>query len=329
MSDESAPSSGLQTSTNDASNSSRAQGGNGGSQDRRSRNRRAFNKKRESFLADLMRSIDMLVYAELSAIYYMDCSFLRLVVRALVQFVLLTPKSAIFPEPPQNRPIGIIFGSNILCILLHMLLSAPQASEATRGYLHGGLAMDFIGQKGPSSKLHLVFLDFLVLGLQLVNLGVLLIRQKAKEASESPTATPACTTTPVTAAPAQTLEFEERGQHSSDHQPVDIELQNMNTNGRGEPTNEETSSSERERETLLASSTSSRASDSHIFDAFNSGEIMIADLNLPAMIVGQFLDYRHPLPQAGNPVTSGMAAASFTRTGTGFRIRVGNRIWGV
>ena len=41
-------------------------------EDRRKRNRRLFNKKREAFLADLMRTIDILVYAELSTIYYME-----------------------------------------------------------------------------------------------------------------------------------------------------------------------------------------------------------------------------------------------------------------
>lgn len=207
-----------------------------------------------------------------------------------------------------------------------MYLSAPQAGEATRGYLHGGLAMDFIGQKGPSSKLHLVLLDFLVLGLQLVNLGILLVRHKAKEASGTATASASATAAP---APTQTLDFEERGQLSSDHQAVDIELQNLNSAGREEATVEESPVNEREREALLASSTAPRSSDSHIFDAFNSGEIMIADLNLPTMIVEQFLNYRHPLPQIDQPVTPGMATASFTGTGLGFRMRIGNRIWGI
>jgi len=40
--------------------------------ERRQRNRRLFNKKREAFLADLMRDVDILVYAELSAVYYME-----------------------------------------------------------------------------------------------------------------------------------------------------------------------------------------------------------------------------------------------------------------
>jgi hypothetical protein len=38
------------------------------------RNKAAFNKKRDAFLQDLLRNIDLLIYAELSAIYYMECA---------------------------------------------------------------------------------------------------------------------------------------------------------------------------------------------------------------------------------------------------------------
>jgi len=41
-------------------------------QERRKRNRLLFNKKREYFLKDFSRSIDILIYAELAAIYYME-----------------------------------------------------------------------------------------------------------------------------------------------------------------------------------------------------------------------------------------------------------------
>ena len=40
--------------------------------DRRRRNRENFNKRRGELLDDLIRSIDLLVFAELSAIYYME-----------------------------------------------------------------------------------------------------------------------------------------------------------------------------------------------------------------------------------------------------------------
>ncbi len=38
--------------------------------------------------------------------------------------------------------------------------------------MHGSLLLDFVGQKGPTSKIRLVALDVLVLGLQLLMLAV-------------------------------------------------------------------------------------------------------------------------------------------------------------
>ena len=40
--------------------------------DKLAKNRKLFNKKREAFLTDLLRNMDILTYAELSAIYYME-----------------------------------------------------------------------------------------------------------------------------------------------------------------------------------------------------------------------------------------------------------------
>lgn len=40
--------------------------------ERLQRNKATFNKKRDAFLQDLLRNIDLLIYAELSAVYYME-----------------------------------------------------------------------------------------------------------------------------------------------------------------------------------------------------------------------------------------------------------------
>lgn len=40
--------------------------------DRRKKSRRMFNRKRGELLDDLLRNLDILVYAHLSAIYYME-----------------------------------------------------------------------------------------------------------------------------------------------------------------------------------------------------------------------------------------------------------------
>ncbi|KAM5435308.1 hypothetical protein MferCBS31731_006273 [Microsporum ferrugineum] len=142
--------------------------------------RATFAKSKSVFLNRLTRDLDLLIYCELSALYYMDCSIIHFAVRAIVQFLFLTPKAANFPEPPKNQPyIGAIILSNLVCIFLHVVSSNPSAGEASRGYLHGGLFIDFIGQKGPISKIQLLTVDLLVLCLQILMVGALLEKEKA------------------------------------------------------------------------------------------------------------------------------------------------------
>ncbi|KAK3071103.1 hypothetical protein LTR53_009266, partial [Teratosphaeriaceae sp. CCFEE 6253] len=272
---------------------------------KRRKNRQMFNKKRGELLDDLLRCLDILVYAELSAIYYMEyepdtpcyraivlicpsCSFFRLVMRAAVQFVFLTPKPSLFPEPPSNRPyVGAILGSNLLCLALHMYLAAPSAGEATRGYLHGGLAMDFVGQKGPSSKLHLIILDLLVVVLQIVHLSAHITRQRLKEGSVSVTTPTGRHYTPP-ASSTQDADAEERGVRRSEEQQGGIEMQSLDPTGTvaASETAEDT-----DQDTTLLDSTTART-DAHMFDAFNSGQIILADLDIFQTVKEQFWSYQ-------------------------------------
>ena len=142
--------------------------------------------------------------------------------------------------------------------------------------------MDFIGQKGPSSKMHLLLLDALVIALQLVHLAANMVRKKIRDASASPVSSPAQSTTRSNT--TQDLDSEERGVRRSDEQQ-DIEMQTLNPSGsvasagtntaEADGATDETS----ERESLLALTTAPRT-DAHIFDAFNSGQIVLADLDL-------------------------------------------------
>lgn len=182
-----------------------------------------------------------------------------------------------FPEHSLDSPVlGAFLGSNILCFLLHVFLAQPSASEATRGYLHGGLAMDFIGQQGPSSKVLLVFLDFVVLLLQLVHLAAGMTRRRL---SEKPAAADSVQSAPAVPAASQDLDSEERGVRRSDEQQ-DVEMQVLNAAGARSDvhTDHADVESNSERESLLANT--SPRTDTHIFDAFHSGQIVLADLNV-------------------------------------------------
>lgn len=131
--------------------------------------------------------------------------------------------------------------------------------------------MDFIGQEGPSSKIHLVLLDLLILTLQVVMFATSTVRKRVKDASKrSITAQPATIPQQTT----QDLDSEERGVRRSE-EAQDIEMQRLNPSGAAAAT--ETSESS-DREALLAST--AYRNDTNIFDAFYSGQIMIADLDI-------------------------------------------------
>lgn len=225
-------------------------------------------------------------------------------IRALVQFVLLTPKPPTFVQPPDQQPfVGAILGMNFLCAILHLWLSPVAGTEGTRGYLHGGMAMDFIGQKGPARRTTLVLFDLLVTALQLVHLTAHVTRKRLKDGMA---ATTSASTQQETTAPSrnQDLDSEERGvRHSSElRNRDDVELQSLNPSGRstardtpaneaGEEEEDGNDNNTHERATLLSSTTPPR-SDTHIFDNFHSGQIVLADLNVWKSTKEQFWAYQ-------------------------------------
>ncbi|KAF2224108.1 hypothetical protein BDZ85DRAFT_260407 [Elsinoe ampelina] len=243
----------------------------------------------------------------------MDTSFLRLLLRCMIQFTFLTPKPCIVPDPPSsppNRPVILVLLANILCAFWHAWFATPEGGEATRGYLHGGLAMDFIGQKGGTSRVRLVGMDLVVLVLQVVCLGAVVAKKKVKEGTEG-------------GGVAQTVEFEERGELARENQEGDVELRELNRGVRGGEEDE----GEGERRRLLR--VEPRRGDTQIVDAFNSGQVVVADLSF-ARIVRQQLAEQREAAATGTDLEAGTTdLASRLRGGFGWRMRIGGRIVGV
>lgn len=131
--------------------------------------------------------------------------------------------------PDEPRPfLPIVAGLFTVNFLLHMLYHAPSAGEDTRGYLHGGLMIDFIGQQGPTSKWKLGGLDLCILILQLIMVSVHVKRRDLKKqltqitAGEGPPGSTADTaTSEITAdntTPTTTSENAARGQDADDEE---------------------------------------------------------------------------------------------------------------
>lgn len=99
---------------------------------------------------------------------------LRLLVSTFTQLWALTPKP-LAPPPTRRsyRPILIgLLTATAFSLTHHILTAAPDSSEEVHHYLHGGLLIDFVGQRGPTSKTRLVLLDIFIFILQLLQLSV-------------------------------------------------------------------------------------------------------------------------------------------------------------
>ncbi len=210
--------------------------------------------------------------------------------------------------------MGALLGSNFICILLHTLLSPPAGTEATRGYVHGGLAMDFIGQAAPTSRIRLVLLDLLVVVLQMTQMSTFMARWRLKE---QPKASPQVTAETPAPAVQQDLDAEERGVIRADEQQ-DIEMQTLNpATSRTDPAPADPT--EDDHTALLAPLTP--RTDAHIFDAFHSGQIVIADLDLRKHVLEQVRLAKTPVTEAdGQSGVPGLRAELASRV---LRMRMG------
>ncbi|KAM7185451.1 Fungal domain of unknown function (DUF1746) domain containing protein [Rhypophila sp. PSN 637] len=159
------------------------------SQTRRSRRARRRRKKHKEglakkleFLMHLHKSLDMLVFAYLCTVYYMECSATFLLIRLFPHYMLLSHKDLNLHLRTHRPYVVAILLPNLLCMLSHMLFSLPEAGEITRGYLHGGSIIDFVGQRPVTWRSGLLYFDAVVLGLQCVMLAVHLEKERIRSA---------------------------------------------------------------------------------------------------------------------------------------------------
>ncbi|RMD39615.1 hypothetical protein DV735_g5511, partial [Chaetothyriales sp. CBS 134920] len=120
-------------------------------------------------LAHLLRQLDSLIFIQLGAAYYHDNLSLLLVLRVLSQVLYVQPKPTGFVVNGLAPSLVV----NALCIITHLLHDRPEAvSRYARGWIHGGLLIDFVGELGPVSRWTLLAYDVVIVLLQVVMLMV-------------------------------------------------------------------------------------------------------------------------------------------------------------
>lgn len=170
-------------------------------------------------------------------------------------------------------------------MLFHLVFSLPHAGEESRGYLHGGAIIDFVGQKAPTSRLGLLLLDVVILAIQCLMLAVHQEREGLRK-STSPgrqaagaVAGAATATAATAAAPAtgQDHDAEERGVLRDDPRPTgetdEIELRPLlgNDAPEGEGTHETT---------RVLEGSSLRRADADLFGTMRSGNAVLGEFHI-------------------------------------------------
>jgi hypothetical protein len=227
---------------------------------------------------------------------FISCSIVLFAIRAISQLIFFTPKAPPF-DPTRNQPfVGAIFASNVFCMIFHKFFSQSDAGEATRDYLHGGILIDFIGQKAPVPLTRLLCLDLLVMVLNIIMLGLIIERVKLAELRT--TAAAADTTAQADSAQAQDHDHEERGVLSHETEPggestnaenerrEQSSLTALSTTHSPPPSEEEL-----ERTRLLADPSEnggSHTNHQHALDAYSSGGAVILRLGLWNVIRDQW-----------------------------------------
>lgn len=253
-----------------------------------------------------------------------SCSFFWFLVRTVIHVSLLTPlpELALARPSDEHKPILLVMVSFTITFLLHIFYAPPSAGEDTRGYLHGGLMIDFIGQEGPTSKWKLAGLDICLLMLQLVMVSVhvkrrVLKKNLAKMAGGTPVA-------PTTEGETTNTEAESAGAETAATTNLERE-QDPDSEERGVLRRTDTLSDIGadldEEDALLPSSSESGQGDA--LEILSSGQCVIGEFSVIDTLIQEhhnYNEYRQTRAEAG---TSSSLSPSTLRQLQTIRMRFG------
>lgn len=209
----------------------------------------------------------------------------RFIIRAVGQYLYLTPKDESFPfvMPAGRIHVMLVAIPNFICMLLHLFASLPTGPDYHRGYLHGGLIIDFVGQKPPSSRIYFLLADLAILAVQSLMLTVHNEREKLRVTLKTfRPMVPDIVQEALAAPTIEDLDAEERGisREMSGLTAIsddtnDIELRPMRRSG-------EEGSSERadEPRPLTRENTGDESSRSHLSDLLSSGNAILGEFHV-------------------------------------------------
>lgn len=242
----------------------------------------------------------------------------------MVELIFFTPKASPF-EPTRNQPfVGAIIASNLFCMIFHAFFINPDVSENTRGYLHGGIFIDFIGQK-PVPVLRLLSFDLLIFLVDFVMLALIVERVKTAGTDSTP---PITTQTTSEASASNGQPQSEEQDHDAEERGVMRDTENTAESDSDPPVADIDEDVNNERTTLLAepgeSSSGQISRGWHPLDMFSAGQIMIMNMGFFDTIRDQ---WRHSTtPRRTTGYAPSPEAATFLRQRFGLQVGTDGRI---
>lgn len=265
-----------------------------------------------------------------------SCSIILFIIRAVVQLIFFTPKAPPF-DPTRNQPfVGAILGSNLVCMIFHAFFIRPEAGESERGYLHGGIFIDFIGQK-PVPVFRLLAFDTLILLVDIIMLALIIERVKtvgskglASLARNGSTTTNANAETNTTQSGQQDHDAEERGVRSSEDAGDVNDSRTEESTTNTSPVPEIDDDVYDERTTLLADpgegGTGPIPRGGHPLDSYATGQAVIMDMGFFTTIRDQWRHSTTPVRRGDGRYAPSPQAATFLRERLGLQVGADGRI---
>lgn len=179
--------------------------------------------------------------------------------------------------PAGRMHLVLVILPNLWCMLIHLFAALPVGPEYHRGYQHGGLIIDFVGQKPPTSRTYYVLADLVLLALQCFMLAIHTEREKLRLALK--------TFRPMRPDPAaelalgrtlEDLDAEEQGVRGGlavegEDEQGDIELR---------PIRSSTGDTNSSRSGLDPSDSVDEPSRSHLNDLYDSGNAILGEYHV-------------------------------------------------
>ena len=246
------------------------------------------------------------------------CSMFRFLLRSAGQYMYLTPKDESFPflMPASRIHVLLVVVPNIICMALHLFGSLPTGPDFHRGYQHGGLIIDFIGQRPPTYRLYYLLADVVILAAQCLMLTVHTQREKLRVTLKTfRPLVPELVQEMASARSTEDLDAEERGVlRDAPDMTLDeaegIEVESIAPSQEGGQGSGQGSGQMGESESLLRETSNDDTPRTHLSDIMASGNAVLNEYHVVQSIMSAAIDLERTAAHSLQTISYGATLAT-------------------